>query len=271
MKRNGLKYLILFGAAVCALAGGLLWGSSRNGQTQNNQQDQTVKVLRRGTPSTDKPPTDKELDDAATPIVDLNDPTPVDSDRRRKNSSYDGHHFVMKEVGLRISEVVREPERSMPDIPAAYSDLIIEGRITDCAAFLSNDKGNIYSEFTVHVTGVLKDSSKSGAKPGDVIVTQRPGGRVRYPEGSVIRYTFVGQGSPIKGSKYLLFLWKTPDGSYKILTGYEIRGNQAFALDGVRINNGLGRWAFDKHNGEEYERFRKSVEEILKNDHKGGR
>ena len=75
----------------------------------------------------------------------------------------------------------------------------------------------------------------------------------------------------MKGGKYLLFLWKTADGSYTMLTGYEARGNQVFALDGVRINNGLGKWAFDKHNGEDYEKLRKNVEEILKNDHKGGR
>ncbi len=263
-RRSG--YALLTGAAVCILSVSLLLAFSGNGQTQTNQQKQTATILRRGAPSMDQPPTGKELDDAATPIVDLNDASnPVSSDRRSKNGRYDGHNFVKSELDQRVASAVKEIEARISDFPSDESDLVIEGRVTDSAAFLSSDKGDVYSEFTVDVTDVLKTSPGSRVDRGDSVITERPGGRVRYPDGRVIRYGFVGQGSPMKGSKYLLFLSKAGQGNYKILTGYELRGNKIFAMDGSRINDReLGRWPFDKHNGEDYEKFRPAVEEAVR-------
>jgi hypothetical protein len=271
LNHRRLSYAILTGVAVCILCVSVLLAFSGNGHTQSNQQTQTATILRRGAPSTDQPPTAKELDDAATPIVDLYNSGPVDSDRQRKNSRYDGHHFVEHEVGPRTGEVVTEGRGNVADVPVNNSDLVIEGHVTESRAFLSNDKGNVYSEFTVRVTDVLKRAPDLRVIPGDLIVMERAGGRVRYPDGRVIRYGVVGQGSPMKGNKYLLFLSKAGQGNYKILTGYELRGNKVFALDGVRINNGLGRWPFDKHNGEDYERMRKAAEDAVKQDKGRGR
>src|SRR5260370_41165602 len=96
--------------------------------------------------------------------------------------------------------------QSISDYPTDISDLVVEGKVTGAAPFLSNDKGDVYSEFTVHITDVLKVAPDLAVKRGDSIVTQRSGGRVKYPDGRIVRYGFVGQGSPIKGNKYLFFL-----------------------------------------------------------------
>ena len=210
----------------------------------------------------------RELDDAATPLVDLisSEPTAVGSDRLLKNSRYDNEGIVKSEVEPRIVNVVRDPAGDISDIPTDKSDLIVEGRVTDSAAFLSNDKGAVYSEITVHVSDVLKDSSNLNVKNGDSIVAERFGGRVKYPNGQIVRYGIVGQGSPAKGRNYLFFLSQAGQGNYSLLTAYELQGNKVQALDGARVNLGLGKWVFDKHNDEDYQAIRKATEQAIRND-----
>lgn len=208
----------------------------------------------------------KELDDEAAPVVDLlgSYTAYVSSDRLLKNSRYDNQGMIESEIHPKAAAVVREPPAGISDIPTDNSDLIVEGTVTGSAAFLSNDKGAVYSEFTVHVSDVLKRADLI-VRNGDSIVTERFGGRVKYPNGQIVRYGFVGQGSPAKGKNYLFFLSRAEQGSYNILTAYELQGNKIQALDGARVNLGLGEWIFDKHNDEDYQGFRKAVEQALKN------
>jgi hypothetical protein len=268
MLRSRRVVFSLAGGTSVVLLASLFMGFGGGGPAQ--PQSQTAKVLRRGTPATNQEisqPTAEELDDAATPIVDLNDPTPVSSERALKNAHWDKHDFVRAELDPRAAAVVIDhwEGQSLSDLPTDKSDLVLEGQVTEAAAFLSNDKGDVYSEFTVRVTEVLKTTADFEINRGDLIVTERRGGRVRYPDGRIIRYGFVGQGSPMKGKKYLFFLSKTEHGNYKILTGYELQSNKVFALDGSRINHrGLGRWSFDKHNDEEYRGFRAMVDKAIK-------
>lgn len=208
--------------------------------------------------------TARERDDAATPVVDLIS-SYVSTDRLSKNGRYDNQGFVKSEIDPRIAAVVREPPGDISDIPTDKSDLVVEGTVTDSAAFLSNDKGAVYSELTVHVSDVLKETSDLNVRNGDSIVTERFGGRVKYPNGQIVRYGIVGQGSPAKGMKYLFFLSRAEQGNYNILTAYELQGNKVQALDGARVNLGLGNWAFDKHNDEDYQAFRKATEHAIKN------
>ncbi|MDQ1638207.1 MAG: hypothetical protein QOF62_1546 [Pyrinomonadaceae bacterium] len=208
----------------------------------------------------------KELDDAATPVVDLSSyPTGVSTDRIIKNSRYDNEGMVKTEVGSNTVSVVREPPEGIPDIPADKSDLIVEGRVIDSAAFLSNDKGAVYSEITVQVSDVLKNTTNLNVRNGDSIVTERFGGRVKYPNGQIVRYGIIGQGSPAKGKNYLFFLSRAEQGNYNILTAYELQGNKVQALDGARVNLGRGDWVFDKHNDEDYQAFRNATEQAVKN------
>jgi hypothetical protein len=213
----------------------------------------------------------RELDDAATPVVDLlsSDTTAVGADRLLKNSRYDNEGIIKSEVDPSIANIVREPLEGISDLPADKSDLVVEGTVIDSAAFLSNDKGAVYSEITVQVNDVLKDFSNLNAKKGDSIVTERFGGRVKYPNGQIVRYGIVGQGFPAKGRKYLLFVSRAGQGNYILLTAYELQGNKVQALDGARVNLGLGKWVFDKHNNEDYQALRKATEQAIQNDPDG--
>ena len=209
----------------------------------------------------------RELDDAATPVVDLvsADSGAVGTDRLLKNSRYDNEGIIKSEVDASVANVVREAVEDVPDLPADKSDLIVEGTVADSAAFLSNDKGAVYSEITVNVTDVLKNTAGLNVKNGESIVAERFGGRVKYPNGQIVRYGIVGQGSPVKGKKYLFFLSRAGQGNYNLLTAYELQGNKVQALDGARVNLGLGKWVFDKHNDEDYQTFRKATEHAIQN------
>ena len=211
--------------------------------------------------------TARERDDAETPVVDLisSYTAYLSTDRLLKNSRYDNLGIVKTEIDPKTAAVVREPPGDITDIPTYKSDLIVEGTVTDSAAFLSNDKGAVYSEITVRVSDVLKDTADLNVRNGDSIVAERFGGRVKYPNGQIVRYGIVGQGSPAKGRNYLFFLSRAEQGNYSLLTAYELKGNKVQALDGARVNLGLGEWVFDKHNDEDYQAFRKALEQALKN------
>jgi hypothetical protein len=113
--------------------------------------------------------TARERDDAATPVVDLlsSYTAAVSTDRLSKNSRYDNLGIVKSEIDPSIANVVREPPEDISDTPTDKSDLIVEGTVTDSAAFLSNDKGAVYSEVTVRVSDVLKDTSDLNVRNGD--------------------------------------------------------------------------------------------------------
>ncbi|MDT5270514.1 MAG: hypothetical protein QOH49_2700 [Acidobacteriota bacterium] len=143
-------------------------------------------------------------------------------------------------------------------MPTELSDLIVEGDVKDANAFLSEDKTGVYSEFTISVSDVLKSSAS--VQKHDLITAERFGGRVRFPSGQVARYRVAGQGAPAKDGKYLFFLKQMTDGSYRILTAYEMRGNRIVALDGSRTNvGGRGSSQFDKHTGKDAQEFKNEV------------
>jgi hypothetical protein len=238
--------------------------SSLRGETQNSPSS-----TKQETPSE---PTAKELDDAARPIVDFDNPGGVEpsekSSRKLKNGRYDKYGVVQSQPNPSTGEVIGEPEwqASLSDLPADKSDVVVEGQVTDAKAFLSDDKTGIYSEFTINVSRVLKAGSDLSVNLGDMIVAERFGGKVRYPSGQVILYRIGGQGAPMKGKRYLFFLAKADQGNYKLLTAYEIQGQKVFALDGSRINfRGKGNWRFDKHNGEDLDGFMGEVERAANN------
>lgn len=214
----------------------------------------------------------KELDDAATPIADFDNPPITDrikkNERKTKNARYDKWGAVRNQPHPNAGEVIVEPEwrsgQAPADLPADRSVLIVEAIVADSKAFLSTDKTGVYSEFTISVSRILKVAPRLSVNVGDLVVIERFGGKVRYASGQVIRIRIDGQGVPIVNNKYLFFLSKNDQDSYRLLTAYEIKGNQVFALDGSRTNfRGKGDSVFDKHNGEDLETFREKVERVI--------
>jgi hypothetical protein len=213
------------------------------------------------------PPTLKELDDAATPIVDLEAPAPTDEARIAKSKRYDRQAIVKPNLAPSAVAIVVSGSAGDSDLPAADSDLVVEGTVTASEAFLSNDRGSVYSEFTVHVTDTLKVAPGINVHAGDTIAAERWGGRVRYPNGRIVRYGFTGLGSLRGGRKYLLFLAAAGAGNYRILTAYDVHGSDVRAVDGSNARTRPGNWSADKHNGQKYGAFRADVDAEIKNPH----
>ncbi len=257
MKIRTKIFLILI-VIVVALSTGTI--AIMNSQTQTNQTQERSKV--------------EDPDDTATPIVDFYDSNAnqkMEADRLSKNARYDNSGFVLTDPHPNAGEVIRHEEDSNgSDMPIEKSSIIIEGQVKDSKAFLSNDKSGIYSEFTISVSKVLKNSYDNSVKPNETVIAERFGGRVRYPSGKIIRYKVSGKGSPSLNSKYLFFLAGTQEDNYKILTAYELKDNKVFALDGSRtFPRKNSKLIYDKHNGKEYKNFINEVDQAIEN--KGGK
>jgi hypothetical protein len=247
--------------ALIAVASAVTLSASFSGKAQRNPRTAKVLQAERNVNQPGKQPSDKELDDAAAPIVDLSASPNADEKRRKKNKRFDNAQAESIEANPTSDDVSIVSESFIPDLPVAMSDLIVEGQVKDSNAFLSEDKTGVYSEFIVSVSDVIKSSAATPVKKHDLITTERFGGRVRFPSGQVARYKVAGQGAPMKEGKYLFFLRKKEDGSYLILTAYEMRGNKVLALDGSRVNvKGKGSSPFDKHNGKDLQEFKKEVD-----------
>lgn len=199
----------------------------------------------------------KQIDDAATPIVDYDGRDGVDrvnkTARKLKNARYD--HGVLPSNPGDIGEIRSEPERSssFSDLPAAQSQVIAEAIVGNSRAFLSDDKTAVYSEFAIILDKIVKSADGLLVNPGDTIFAERYGGKVRYPSGKMIRYRVEGEGVPIVGKRYIVFLAKADEDTYNLLTAYEIKGNKIFPIDGSRNS------IFAKHNGKDLDTFMREV------------
>ncbi len=227
----------------------------------------TARVVRHGGPAAHTParPTSKELDDAATPVVDANAAIPTASlARRQKNASYDDPRIVQSQASPGVVEVTVDSETPIAaEFPVAESDLVVEAEVTRSQAFLSEDGTGVYSEFAVTVSEVLAAAADVAVRKGAKLTTERFGGRVRYPSGQIVRYRTMSEGSPVIGKTYVLFLKRARSGNYKILTGYAL-DTRVQALDGSRVNaGGLGTSIVDHRNGQDLATFREDLENAI--------
>lgn len=130
------------------------------------------------------------------------------------------------------SGLVSEWDAHLPALPTAQSDAIILGEILDAGAFLSNDKTGAYSEFTVNVSEVFKNS---GSLKGGRLTIERQGAKVELPSGRIFDVEVIGQRMPQVGHRYILFLtYNKETRDYSILTGYEIAGEKVSPLDTIQ-------------------------------------
>src|SRR6185437_402773 len=157
----------------------------------------------------------KQIDDEATPVVDLQNPDTsdrVDKDNRRiKNARHDNEgDDKTRPTIFNVNGAVGEPERraGYSDIPVATSDLIVEAVVSESHAFLSNDKTGIYSEFTLLISKPAKLNRGLGLNLNDRFVGERFGGKIKYPSSQIARWRIAEEGIPIIGKRYLFFLAK---------------------------------------------------------------
>lgn len=167
------------------------------------------------------------------PTVDYNKPDSADPAKRAKKKRYNDGNWVYANVGPDINEAIftPEPHVTFPPLPVAESDIVVVGTIGSAEAHLSENKKNIFSEFTLIVEEVLK-SRTSVIGQGSALTADRIGGHVIYPNGQKFLYRVVGVNMPQVGSRYLLFLTsKHNKEDLSILTAYELTETAAVPLD----------------------------------------
>lgn len=112
---------------------------------------------------------------------------------------------------------------SVPAIPIKESELIVIGKVLDAAAYLSDNKKNVYSEFTVQIDEILLDTTGKIKKEGSVTV-DREGGFVEYANGLKRFHCIAALSMPKVSGKYILFLKNPEKGpNYEIINGYELK------------------------------------------------
>ncbi|HEY9401449.1 MAG TPA: hypothetical protein VIQ24_02055 [Pyrinomonadaceae bacterium] len=234
--------LLLMVAAVTATAG-------LRGQKQNNSTS---------------PALEKAKEDFYA-VTDYTAPEPIDPQKRELRRARNARYNMRPEKGVdpKLFKLTEERESSFggppshapvePSLPAAQSDAVIIGEVSDAQAYLTEDKTGIYSEFTVRVGEVLKNSTTTPLGSDSSISAIRGGGAVRFPSGKVIRYGQHGKPLPRTGRRYVFFLkYNNDEGQdFKIITAYELRDGQVFPLDGLNL---VGRVetayaAYQKHRG----------------------
>lgn len=126
-----------------------------------------------------------------------------------------------------------------PALPAAQSDAVVIGEVTGAKAFLTEDQTAVVSEFSVHVSDLLKENLLAPFSVGDSLDVIRSGGGVRFPSGKIIRSGQHGKPLPKLGQQYLFFLQYNNDGGqdYALITAYELEVNRVLPLDGLSLVN----------------------------------
>lgn len=168
------------------------------------------------------------------PTAEFDEQEPSDIQKRialrRKKARYNKFRLVAKNPGPDSGGAgwVPEGQFDFPALPISQSDVIVVGEVVDAQAHLSEDKSNVYSEFTIHISNVYKSPR---ALPEQITI-ERIGGYVKYPDGRKLLYQIVSTGMPRVDGKYMLFLKSIPQSEdFTILTGYELGPQGVSPLD----------------------------------------
>lgn len=128
-------------------------------------------------------------------------------------------------------------EAGVKSLPVDKSTVIVLGTVVEASAFLSDNKGDVYSQFKIQIETVFENETEAKLEKGGYLFAERDGGIVRFPSGFE-KWIFVqGQGMPTKGKRYLFFLNRDfpligpQDIDLYILTAYEIEDGMVKPLD----------------------------------------
>jgi len=168
------------------------------------------------------------------PVAEFNEEGPSETRKHEgfkdKQKRHNGLGLVAQNPSANAGGGVFIPEGqfNFPPLPVSQAAVIVVGQVLLAEAHLSQDKSNVFSEFTVRVSNVFKsDVSLAGTD----IVIERLGGYVKYPDGRKLLYR-VGTGNmPRVGGRYLFFLKASPQLDLSILTAYELGPDGVTPLD----------------------------------------
>jgi hypothetical protein len=193
--------------------------------------------------------------------VDFNEQENADPAKRAAQKARKQRHnnaaIVSKSPSPKDREVASLPEGlfDFPPLPVAESDLVVLADVNQAEAHMSEDKGNVYTEFELHLLEVFRSNGVQ-LLPGQSITAERQGGYVRYPGNQKILYRVVKNGMLRVGGRYVLFLSAIPKSDvYGILTGYEI-GPEAVSPVDLSAQ-------FEIYRGNDQASFLKTVRETI--------
>jgi hypothetical protein len=178
---------------------------------------------------------DEEPDISQFPTVEYSDRKVRTEKQQTRSKKYNSRAPVITEDKDSIFHF-SDWDLRLPALPVKLSAAVIIGEVTDAQAHFSDDQTDVYSEFIVQVSQVLKNDDKTPLGVGNSVILERSGGRVRFPSGKVMVSATNNQDLPRIGKRYLFFLThEGPDArNYEdclILTGYELRDGRVFPLD----------------------------------------
>ena len=208
-----------------------------------------------------------QIDENSLPVVEYDaserlsqiDP----ATRAKKSKRYNGRHLKDSDSS-QLSVVTSHWLLKLPAIPVTISDAVLVGDIVDARAFLSEDKAGVYSEFTLQIENILKDSGHIPLALNDFLAVDREGGRVKFPSGHIRTLIAEYQGIPLVGHKYLFFLKRNDDEPNNlILTAYEVSNGKVFAVDGRALRDGQLLSQFAPYDGTDFERFLSEVRSAI--------
>ncbi len=120
-------------------------------------------------------------------------------------------------------------------IPVSVSTAIVLATVVSGKCFVTADHSYVYTDYQLKIDDVLKPDPTANLSAGALVTGARPGGAVHFPSGHTTNVFLAGQGLPLVGSQYILFLWKAiPDlPEYEIMfaSGYEVKAGHVYPLD----------------------------------------
>ncbi|HSE22626.1 MAG TPA: hypothetical protein VLB68_13250 [Pyrinomonadaceae bacterium] len=173
---------------------------------------------------------------AKFPIANYDEPELTDPKmnqaRKEKKVRHNNFSMVAKNPPEWQAELllIDEGLALTPALPVARSGLIVVGEVKTAEAHVSENKENVYSEFRVRVTKVLKTANSSIIE-GTEITIDRIGGFVRYPNGRTVLYRVSGQNMPAVGERYIFFLRSPNNQDVIIVTAYGLGMSGVTPLD----------------------------------------
>jgi len=109
------------------------------------------------------------------------------------------------------AEVPGHPSDPPGSLITQESDIVIVGTVTGKQSFLTEHQTDVFTEYSVTVSEVLKNDAENSAQPMSTLYFARAGGSISF-EGHLIYHTFGGGVRPLQiGATCLLFLKHLPD------------------------------------------------------------
>ena len=160
-------------------------------------------------------------------------PKELTTERFLANKRYDNQEWVYTTINnpetAGVGRIKHDP--LPPLFPISESEMIVVGEVIGTVAFLSNDKGSVYTEFAIRVDETLRSKDYSKTRATQVTV-DRDGGVVIYPNGQRIVYQDSTFGLPRFGSRYLLFLKKDDESpNYRIVASYDLSREKVHSVE----------------------------------------